>query len=168
MSPLPPAIDTLRSAYSLEMEHPSSGHRAVETFAAMPAVVARAAELIQAGYTIGIWSPATFEEGLNMGDGMGFVSAGSVATSDAEHALLSLLAADLCATVLARGGIFGRFAMSVDDLAETACRPRDQIEAAIAWGVERAWLRHDIDHVELRAAGIHVAKQTLGLPRLAS
>src|SRR5262249_11085079 len=82
---LPPAIDTLQAAYSLEMEHPGSGHRAVETFAAMPAVVARAAELIQAGYTIGIWSPARFEaqceaklEGrLNMSDGSDATQEGS-------------------------------------------------------------------------------------------
>jgi hypothetical protein len=129
----------------------------------MPAVVARAAELIQAGYTIGIWSPATFEERLNMGQGMGCAAA----EAEAQHVWLSLLAADLCAALLTNGGAYGRFAMSVDELAETAGRPRAEVEAAIAWAVEQAWLRHDIQ-VELRAAGIHVAKQTLELPRQAS
>ena len=158
---LPPCIDTLRAAYSLEMEHPSSGHRAVETFAAMPAVVARAAELIQAGYSIGIWSPATFEgklEGrLNMSDG-----------SDAAQEGSPLLAADLCATLLANGGLYGRFAMPTDELAETAGHPRAEVDAAIAWAVEQAWLRHDGLNVELRAAGIHVGKQMLELPRQVS
>jgi hypothetical protein len=154
---LPPCIDTLRAGYSLEMEHPGSGHRAVETFAAMPAVVARAAELIQAGYTIGIWSPATFEGRLNMSDGPDATQEGS-----------PLVAADLCATLLANGGIYGRFAMSMDELAGTAGHPRAEVDAAIAWAVEHAWLRHDGLNVELRAAGIHVAKQTLELPRQVS
>jgi len=161
---LPPAIDTLQAGYSLEMEHPGSGHRAVETFAAMPAVVARAAELIQAGYSIGIWSPATFEGRLSMAEGIGCVSAGS----DVTPAWFPTLAAELCAAVLAKGGMFGRFAMSMDELAETAARPRVEIEAAIAWADGQAWLRHDTGQVELRAAGIHVAKQMLEFPRQVS
>jgi len=55
------AVDTVQAAYSLEMENPRSGETTVETYASMPAVVARAAQLIQAGYSIGIWSPAAFE-----------------------------------------------------------------------------------------------------------
>ena len=55
------AIDTVEAAYSLEMENPGSGETTVETYASLPAVVARAAQLIQAGYSIGIWSPAAFE-----------------------------------------------------------------------------------------------------------
>ena len=161
---LPPAIDTRQAAYSLEMEHPSSGHRAVETFAALPAVVARAAELIRAGYRIGIWSPAIFEGRLTMGEGIGCLAAGP----DETEGWFPTLAADLCARVLAKGGIFGRFAMLIDELTETAGRPRAEVEAAVAWGVEQAWLRHDTAHVELRAAGIHVAKRMLELPRQAS
>ena len=41
----------------------------------------------------------------------------------------------------------------------------EDIEAAIAWGIEQDWLRHDTAYVELRAAGIHVAKEMLGLAR---
>ena len=55
------AIDTVEAAYSLEMENPGSGETTVETYASLPAVVARAAQLIQAGYRIGIWSPAALE-----------------------------------------------------------------------------------------------------------
>ena len=55
------AIDTDQPAYSLEMENPGSGETTVETYTSMPAVIARAAQLIQAGYCIGIWSPAMFE-----------------------------------------------------------------------------------------------------------
>jgi hypothetical protein len=49
------------AGYSLEMEHPVTGHRSVEIYAALPAVIARAAQLIEAGYIIGIWSPTSFE-----------------------------------------------------------------------------------------------------------
>ncbi len=55
------AIDTLKAAYSLEVENPGSGETTVETYASLPAVVERAAQLIQAGYSIGIWSPAALE-----------------------------------------------------------------------------------------------------------
>jgi hypothetical protein len=55
------AIDTVAAAYSLQMENPGSGETTVEIYTSLPAVVARAAQLIQAGYCIGIWSPAAFE-----------------------------------------------------------------------------------------------------------
>lgn len=49
--------------YSLELEQPGSDEPVTETFASMPAVVARAASLIQAGYRIGISSSAAkFED----------------------------------------------------------------------------------------------------------
>jgi hypothetical protein len=52
--------------YSLEMEHPGNHETAFETYASMPAVVARAARLIQAGYLIAISSSATqFEDTSN-------------------------------------------------------------------------------------------------------
>jgi hypothetical protein len=54
-------VDTVQAAYSLKMENPGSGETTVETYASMPAVIARAAQLIQDGYSIGIWSPALFE-----------------------------------------------------------------------------------------------------------
>jgi hypothetical protein len=54
-------IHTVQAAYSLEMESPGSGATTVETYASLPAVVDRAAQLIQAGYNIRIWSPAAFE-----------------------------------------------------------------------------------------------------------
>jgi hypothetical protein len=51
-------------SYSLEMEQLGTGRSAIETYASMPAVVARAASLIQAGYRIGISSSASeFEDG---------------------------------------------------------------------------------------------------------
>jgi hypothetical protein len=57
----PVGIDTAEPAYALELENPGSGETAVETYASLPAVVARAAQLIQAGYNIGIRSPAAYE-----------------------------------------------------------------------------------------------------------
>ena len=49
-------------SYFLELEHPGSGATMVETYASMPAVVGRAAQLIRAGYHIGISSSATQSE----------------------------------------------------------------------------------------------------------
>jgi hypothetical protein len=85
-----------------------------------------------------------------------------------EPAWFTTVAADLCARVLLNGRVFGRFAMLMDDLAEVVGHPRTDVEAAIAWGIEQDWLRHDTAYVELRAAGIHVAKEMLGLPREAA
>ena len=49
-------------AYSLQVENPRRGSTTVETFRSMPAVVARAAELIRAGYNVGIWSAISLEK----------------------------------------------------------------------------------------------------------
>ena len=78
---------------------------------------------------------------------------------EAEQAGFTTIAAELCATVLLNGRVFGQFAMLMDELREAAGRPRAEVEAAIAWGIEQCWLRHDTAYVELRAAGIHVAKE---------
>ena len=51
-----------QGAYWLQVESPRTHAKAVETFASMPEVVARAAELIRAGYNIGIWSPVSLEK----------------------------------------------------------------------------------------------------------
>jgi hypothetical protein len=51
-----------RYLYSLEIEDPSSGESTIETYPSMPAVVARAALLIPAGYRVGIWSPSSLED----------------------------------------------------------------------------------------------------------
>jgi hypothetical protein len=51
-----------QSTYLLQVESPGKGTRVVETFASMPAVVARAAALIRAGYNIGISSPVSLEK----------------------------------------------------------------------------------------------------------
>jgi hypothetical protein len=81
------------------------------------------------------------------------------ADSEGEQAGVTTVAADLCSTVLLNGRVFGQFAMLMDELLEAAGRPRAEVEAAIAWGIGQGWLRHDTAYVELRAAGIHVAKE---------
>jgi hypothetical protein len=55
-----PASEAL-AAYSLQVENPRNKIATVEKFVSMPAVVERAAELIRAGYKIGIWSPTSLE-----------------------------------------------------------------------------------------------------------
>jgi hypothetical protein len=78
---------------------------------------------------------------------------------EGEKAGFTTVAADLCARVLLNGRVFGQFAMLMDELLAAAGRPRAEVEAAIAWGIEQAWLHHDTAYVTLRAAGIHVAKE---------
>ena len=51
-----------RYPYLLEIKDPSSGESTIETYPSMPAVVARAALLIRAGYRVGIWSPSALEQ----------------------------------------------------------------------------------------------------------
>ena len=58
--PSQPAVEA-RAAYSLQVEDPRSNATTVETFVSMPAVIERAAELIRAGYNVGIWSPVSVE-----------------------------------------------------------------------------------------------------------
>jgi hypothetical protein len=55
------ALDTVQGGYSLQVEHPGSGTKAIETYASLADVVTRATELIQAGYKIGISSAAALE-----------------------------------------------------------------------------------------------------------
>ena len=38
----------------------------------------------------------------------------------------------------------------MDELREAAGRPRAEVEAAIAWGIEQCWLRHDTAYVEYK------------------
>jgi len=78
---------------------------------------------------------------------------------EGEKAGFTTVAADLCARVLLNGRVFGQFAMLMDELLAAAGRPRAEVEAAIAWGIEQGWLHHDTAYVTLRAAGIHVAKE---------
>jgi hypothetical protein len=55
------ALDMVQGGYSLRVEHPRSGTKAIEIHASLSAVVPRATELIQAGYSIGISSAASLE-----------------------------------------------------------------------------------------------------------
>jgi hypothetical protein len=50
-----------RARYSLQLEHPRTGAATIETFASRPPLVVRAVHAMQAGYRIGIWSPAALE-----------------------------------------------------------------------------------------------------------
>ena len=51
-----------QGTYSLLVESALKGTKTVETFGSMPAVVARAAVLVRAGYNIGIWSPVSLKK----------------------------------------------------------------------------------------------------------
>ena len=54
--------DAVQGGYLLQVEHPRGGKKRVETYASMLDVVARADELIRAGYNIGIWSSVSLEK----------------------------------------------------------------------------------------------------------
>jgi hypothetical protein len=51
------AITAVRGGYLLQAEHPAMGDIILESSAALNAAVARASELIKAGYRTEIWSP---------------------------------------------------------------------------------------------------------------
>jgi len=75
------------------------------------------------------------------------------------------IAVSLCAAVLLKGRTAGRFVMILDELRKASDLPRDQFDAALGIAAERSWMRIDVGHVELKAAGIYVAKEDLDLPR---
>ena len=50
------------NGYSLQIEVPRTGATTLEGHISLPAAIARAATLIQAGYNIGIWSAASLEQ----------------------------------------------------------------------------------------------------------
>jgi len=74
-------------------------------------------------------------------------------------------AAMLCAAVFLKGKVLGRFAMLLDELPETTGLPRAEIQAVINLAIERDWFRLGHNYIELQAAGIYVAKETLDLLR---
>ena len=75
-------------------------------------------------------------------------------------------ASRLCVAAFLNGRTEGRFVMRVDELLEAAKIPRSLFAAAMAWAVERDWLHTRLEFVELKAAGIHVAKASLGAASL--
>ena len=74
-------------------------------------------------------------------------------------------AVTLCTTLLVSGNEDVRFSMTWLELVKAVDLPWLRIEAAINWAVRRDWLRRGRDYLELKAAGIYVAKETLDLPR---
>jgi hypothetical protein len=75
------------------------------------------------------------------------------------------IAARLCALVFFKGKTEGRFLMEVEELTRASDLPRSLLEAAMAWAAERDWLHIRLDYVELKAAGIHIAKALSGFQR---
>jgi hypothetical protein len=55
--------------------------------------------------------------------------------------------------------------MRVDKLMAASKLPRDLFSSTQAWALQCDWLRRRSEYVELKAAGIHVAKKVLDLPR---
>src|SRR5207302_405929 len=58
----PPRRREDKRGYSLQIEHPQTGATTFESHPSLAAVVASAAERIQEGYSIGIWSAASREQ----------------------------------------------------------------------------------------------------------
>jgi hypothetical protein len=75
------------------------------------------------------------------------------------------MAAELCVLLLLSGKHEGRFAMSGNALMAASKLPRDLFRETQARAVRCDWLRTRFQFVELKAAGIHVAKKVLDLPR---
>jgi hypothetical protein len=75
------------------------------------------------------------------------------------------MAAELCVLLLLSGKHEGRFAMSGNEPMAASKLLRDLFRATQARAVQCDWLRMRFPYVELKAAGIHVAKKVLDLPR---
>ena len=82
-----------------------------------------------------------------------------------ERRRYEAIAADLCVQLLLRGKEAGHFAMAADELMLASRLSQDLFEMVITWAAERDWLRARLPLIELKAAGIYVAKETLDLPR---
>jgi hypothetical protein len=78
---------------------------------------------------------------------------------------IPFIASNLCATVLSRGKHDGQFGMTLDALRVAMALNEPQLKVVAAWAAERDWIRWIADRIELRAAGIYVAKERLDLPR---
>ncbi len=76
-----------------------------------------------------------------------------------------VIAAELCALVYRHGRVDGHFEMSLDHLRRKSSRTLRTIETGLILAERRAWVRWGGSGLALRAAGIHVAKGVLGLPR---
>ena len=73
------------------------------------------------------------------------------------------VAAALCALLLNNRGPNGRFAMELEALQGATGLSWHEIHEAVGAAIDCAWLRRNANGVELRAAGIHVAKKQLNL-----
>ena len=78
---------------------------------------------------------------------------------------ISVIAAKLCAMVLSRGRHDRQFRMTLDALCVAMALTQPQLKVVAAWAAEHDWIRWIANRIELRAAGIYVAKETLELPR---
>jgi hypothetical protein len=78
---------------------------------------------------------------------------------------IPVIAANLCATVLSHGKHSHHFGMTLDALREAMALTQHQLKVVAAWAAEHDWIRWIADRIELKAAGIYVAKETLDLPR---
>jgi hypothetical protein len=74
-------------------------------------------------------------------------------------------AAELCAVVYLNGKVDGHFQMSLDHLHSKCGLSLTAIDAGLAMGEQRDWVRRSRSAVALKAAGIYVAKGLLALPR---
>src|SRR6266436_1116137 len=55
-------MDSTHTGYSVRAKHSKTGDVIRESHATLKAAVSRGVELVQAGYSIEIWSPASLEE----------------------------------------------------------------------------------------------------------
>ena len=58
-------IAAVQGQYLLQGQHSAAGNAVAESFTTLRSAVIRASELIEAGYVIEIWSPASLESQLH-------------------------------------------------------------------------------------------------------
>ncbi len=78
---------------------------------------------------------------------------------------IPIIAANLCATVLSHGKHGRQIGMALDALREAMGLTESQLKIVATWAAECDWIWQIANRIELRAAGIYVAKETLDLAR---
>ncbi len=82
-----------------------------------------------------------------------------------DNLRLDATAARLCAKVFSNGKSNGRFSIPISNLRKVADLGRGEFQSILACAIRNRWLHVRGSRVELRAAGIYVAKEALHLPR---
>ncbi len=73
------------------------------------------------------------------------------------------IAENLCVVIFQGRKVKGRYRMTFDDMAAASKLPYAEVVSGLTAGIKQDWITQIHDTIELKAAGIHVAKKSLDL-----